>query len=44
MRYKYKVKERNFKLKYVTMINTIIGWFLIAEYNDKGAITIANLV
>ena len=31
-------------LKSVTMINTIMGWFEIMQYNDKKLVTITNLV
>ena len=31
-------------LKYVTIINPIIGWFEITQYNDKKEMMISNLV
>ena len=37
-------KEQTFKLKFITMINTIMEWFEIMQYNDKHAITTAKLV
>ena len=30
-------------MKSVTMIDTLIGWFEITQYDDKRAISIANL-
>ena len=39
-----KGKKENLHLKYVTMINPVTGWFEIVQYDDKIAITIANLV
>ena len=39
-----KGKKENLHLKAVMMINTVTGWFEIVRYDDKRAITIANLV
>ena len=39
-----KSKKENLNLKAANMVNPVIGWFKITEYNDKIAITIANLV
>ena len=39
-----KVQKESFCLKSVTVINPITGWFEIAQYEDKRAISIANLV
>ena len=38
------VKKDNLQLTAVTMINPVTGWFEIAQYKDKRAISIANLV
>ena len=37
-------KKENFHLKDFTMIDPVTGWFEIAQYNDKIAISIADLV
>ena len=39
-----KGKKENLDLKVVTMIDPVTGWFEIAQYDDKNAISIANLV
>ena len=39
-----KVKKENLNLKAVTIIDPVTGWFKILQYDDKIAITIANLV
>ena len=43
----YKILQRvkdMLLLKYVMVINPIIGWFEITHYNDKREIIIVNLV
>ena len=37
-------KKSKLHIKAVTMINPVTGWFEIAQYDDKKAISIANLV
>ena len=37
-------KKENSHLKSVTAIDPVTGWFEIAQYKDKGAISIAKLV
>ena len=39
-----KVKNKYLIIKAVTMDDTVMGWFLINQYDDKYVITIANLV
>ena len=43
----YKIKQKDseneLKLQAVTMIDPATGWFEIHEYDDKRAITIANI-
>ena len=39
-----KDKKENLHIKDVTMIDTVIGYFEVLRYEDKRAITIANLV
>ena len=39
-----KGKKENLHLKSVTIIDPITGWFEVIQYNDKRAITIADLV
>ena len=39
-----KGKKDNLRLKSVTIINPVTGWFEIVQYDDKIAITIVNLV
>ena len=39
-----KGKKEKVHLKDVTIINPVTGWFKIAQYDDKRAIYIANLV
>ena len=42
--YTYKVKKLTFNLKDVTMVDTVMGWYIISEYNDKIATTIDDLI
>ena len=42
--HKKKLQKQNLNLKYVTMINPMIGWFEITQYDNKIVISIANLV
>ena len=37
-------KKEKLHLKAVTVNNTVTGWFKIAKYEDKRAISIANLI
>ena len=37
-------KKDSLNIKDATMIDTVTGWFEIVQYDDKRAITIANLV
>ena len=37
-------KKENLHLKAVAVIDPVTGWFEIVQYDDKRAITIANLV
>ena len=37
-------RKENIHTKAVRMINPLKGWFEIAQYDDKRAISIANLV
>ena len=39
-----KGKKEKLRLKSVTMINPVTGWFEVVCYDDKRAITISNLV
>ena len=39
-----KRKKENVQLESVTVIDPVIGWFELAQYDDKRAIYIANLV
>ena len=36
--------KENINIKAITMIDPVIGWFEITQYNNKIAISIANLV
>ena len=43
----YKIRRKGKEpliLKYVTMIYPVTGWFEVMQYNNKEAMTIANLV
>jgi len=43
----YTIKRKNrpsLNIKCVTMIDPALGWFEIAQYDDKSSITIANIV
>ena len=42
--HKVKVQEKNLHLKDVTMIDPVTGWFEVAQYDNKKAINIVNLV
>ena len=45
LRYKICRKGKYFLiLKFVNIIDPVIGWFEVTEYNDKKMMTIANLV
>ena len=37
-------KGENLNLKSITIINPVTGWSEIAQYDDKGVISIANSV
>ena len=39
-----KFNKVTLHIKAVTMIDTIMGWFGITQYNNKNVITITNLV
>ena len=39
-----KLKKENFHLKSVIMIDPVTEWFEVLRFDDKRAITIANLV
>ena len=39
-----KGRKENLNLQAVTVVNPIMGWFKVAEYNNKHEITIINLV
>ena len=39
-----KCKYRYLNLKFITVIYPITGWLEITKYDDKNAISIANLV
>ena len=39
-----EVNKENLHLKDVTMIDSVIGWFEILQYENKRAISISNLV
>ena len=41
---KHKGKNNNLKMKAVTMIDPATGWFEIKQYDDKRAISIAEIV
>ena len=38
------VKKENLHLKSVTMIDPVTGWYEIAQYEDKIAMSVADLV
>ena len=44
LRHKNKGQEKQLHLKAIMMIDPVTGWFEIAQYNDKRAVYIANLV
>ena len=39
-----KANKENVNIKSVTMIDSVIGWFKITQYDDKIVISIAYLV
>ena len=37
-------EKENLKIKFITMIDAVMGWFKKLEYNNKCATTITNVV